>query len=130
MTGPGEVSADAVRLPGPADGPHEGQAVRFTLTLDGVSRDGFVLRWRGTLRAYVNTCRHLSLPLDAGSSRFLDADGEALVCVHHGARYRPDTGECIAGPCRGARLTRLALERRADGTWCTGRAPDSGAPQV
>ncbi len=117
------MNATAVRVPGNADGPREGESVRFTLVLDGVSRAAFALRWRGTLVAYVNTCRHLSLPLDGGDGRFLDPGLDALVCVHHAACYRPDTGVCIAGPCRGARLTALALEQRADGLWCTGRAP-------
>ena len=53
---------------------------------------------------------------------------EALVCVRHGARYRPDTGECLGGPCRGARLTALALEERGCELWCTGRASHGAAP--
>ncbi len=101
----------------------EGRAVRFTLRLDGVARDAFALRWRGETRAFVNACRHQSLPLDFGDARFLDASGEAIACVHHGARYRPDTGECVDGPCRGAFLTPLALEERDGALWCTGRRP-------
>ena len=99
----------------------EGHGVRFAITLDGVRRDAFAVRWRGTLYAWVNSCRHQSLPLDFGDARYFDGEGDALVCVHHGARFRPDSGECVEGPCRGAFLTPLALEQRDGETWCTGR---------
>jgi nitrite reductase/ring-hydroxylating ferredoxin subunit len=91
--------------------------VRFTVTIDGVSRDAFAIRWRGRVHAFVNSCRHQSLPLDFGDAHFFDEEADALVCCHHGARYRPDTGECFEGPCRGAKLTRVPLEERNGGLW-------------
>lgn len=83
--------------------------VRFSVTIDGVQRDAFAVRWRGKVYAYVNTCRHQGLNLDFGDAHFFDESADALVCCHHGARYRPDTGECFEGPCVGARLTRIEL---------------------
>ena len=83
--------------------------VRFSVTIDGVQRDAFAVRWRGKVYAYVNTCRHQGLNLDFGDAHFFDESADALVCCHHGARYRPDTGECFEGPCAGARLTRIEL---------------------
>lgn len=59
----------------------------------------------GEPRAYLNRCRHLPIPLDAGSRRFLAEDGEHLLCGTHGALYRQDDGVCVAGPC-----LHLALE--------------------
>lgn len=56
-------------------------------------------------RAYLNRCRHLPIPIDSGSRRFLTEDGEHLLCGTHGALYRRDDGVCIAGPC-----LHLALE--------------------
>lgn len=53
----------------------------------------------GEPRAYVNRCRHLPIPIDSGSRRFLTDDGEHLLCGTHGALYRRDDGLCIAGPC-------------------------------
>ena len=111
----------AVRVPAGPGAPGEGGSVRFRIALDGVERLAFVVRWHGTLHAFVNTCRHQSLALDLGDGRFLD--GDDIVCAQHGARYRPDTVECTDGPCRGAFLTRLALEERGGELWCTGRAP-------
>ena len=92
--------------------------VRFSVTIDGVQRDAFAVRWRGKVYAYVNTCRHQGLNLDFGDAHFFDESADALVCCHHGARYRPDTGECVDGPCEGASLTRLAIVEKDGGLWC------------
>lgn len=58
--------------------------------------------------AYLNQCRHLPIPLDAGSRQFFF--GGELQCLTHGARYRLRDGLCVAGPCRGASLVALPLE--------------------
>ena len=115
---PVRVVSDVRRL-------EEGAGARFSVAVEGVQRDAFVVRYRGSLYAYLNTCRHELLPLDFGDARFFDDAYDALVCCHHGARYRPETGECLGGPCAGGRLTPLALEERALELWCVGvkRAP-------
>jgi nitrite reductase/ring-hydroxylating ferredoxin subunit len=100
----------------------DGDGLRFGVELDGVSYDAFAVRWRGGVHAYVNVCRHQSLPLDFGDAHFFDEAFDALVCCHHGARYAPDTGRCVEGPCEGALLTTLAVEERDGELWCTGRA--------
>jgi nitrite reductase/ring-hydroxylating ferredoxin subunit len=109
------ILSDARRL-------REGDGVCFTVRLDGVERDAFAVRYRGRPYAYVNMCRHESLALDFGDAHFFDETYDALVCCHHGARYRPDTGECIAGPCLGAWLTPLVVEERDGALWCVGAA--------
>jgi len=120
--GPGDASAfEAVRVLADTRRLGEGQGVRFRVTLDGVSREAFAVRWKGGLYAYLNSCRHESLPLDFGDAHFLDEAADALVCVHHGARYQPETGACAAGPCAGGALTALALEARDRELWCVGR---------
>lgn len=100
--------------------PAEGEAVKFVVRLHGLAREAFAVRWKGAVHAYLNTCRHQSLPLDFGDAHFFDDAYDALVCVQHGARYAPDSGACVDGPCEGGRLTRLRLEERADGLWCVG----------
>jgi len=100
----------------------EGRAARFTVVLDGVNQDALAVRWRGQPYAYVNRCRHQLLPLDFGDGHVFDDDYDAIVCCHHGARYRPDTGECVDGPCVGGRLTPLVLETRGAELWCVGAA--------
>lgn len=100
----------------------DGDGVRFRLTLDGLATEAFAVRWNGRVYAYTNACRHQSLPLDFGDAHFFDEAFDALVCCHHGARFAPDTGRCVAGPCVGASLTALAVEERDGQLWCTGRA--------
>ena len=104
----------------------EGMGVRFSITLDGIPRDAFVVRYRGQLLAYLNTCRHQALPLDFGDGRFFDDDYDAIVCCQHGARYRPESGECFAGPCVGARLTKLRVEEREGAVWCGANTTEQG----
>ena len=113
---PLRVLAEARRL-------GESQGLRFRISLEGIERSAFAVRYRGIVYAYLNTCRHQSLELDFGDAHFFDDDYDALVCCHHGARYRPDTGECVGGPCAGGRLTALAIEDRDGGLWCLGVAP-------
>lgn len=96
----------------------EGGGLKFEIMRDGVRREAFAVRYRGQFYAYVNTCRHLSLPLDFGDARYFDDEYDAIVCCQHGARYRPETGECFAGPCVGARLTPVRVEERAGALWC------------
>src|SRR5262245_13878132 len=110
-----------VRITSDARRPREGEGVRFTVVLDGVSRDAFAVRWKGAVHAYVNQCRHEGLPLDFGDAHFFDESYDALVCCHHGARYKPDTGACAGGPCHGGSLTALTVEERDGGWWCVGR---------
>ena len=107
------VLADVRRL-------REGAGERFSVAVDGIDRDAFVVRYRGRLHAYLNTCRHELLNLDFGDAHFFDEDYDALVCCHHGARYRPESGECLGGPCAGGRLTALVLEERDGALWCVG----------
>jgi nitrite reductase/ring-hydroxylating ferredoxin subunit len=110
------VIEDARRL-------NETAGARFALRLHGVPCEAFVVRFHGGFHAFVNRCRHQSLPLDFGDAHFFDESCDALVCCHHGARYDPQSGRCVDGPCEGARLTRLALESRGHQLWCLGAAP-------
>jgi nitrite reductase/ring-hydroxylating ferredoxin subunit len=104
----------------------EGMGIKFQIVLHGVSREGFAVRWRGRLLAYINTCRHQGLPLDFGDAHFFDDAYDALVCCHHGARYDPASGRCLEGPCEGGTLTALALEEREGGVWCVGPVTGAG----
>ncbi len=117
---PVRVLAEARRL-------RELTGVRFRIVLDGVERDAFAVRWRGQVRAFVNACAHQRLALDFGDAVFFDEQADALVYTHHGARYRPDDGVCVEGPCTGGRLTALAVAERDGELWCVGRARPAGA---
>ncbi|QQR88974.1 MAG: Rieske 2Fe-2S domain-containing protein [Myxococcales bacterium] len=69
-----------------------------------------VLRTKsGELRAYLNECKHLPIPLDAGSGQFWDSTGNRLLCSTHGAQFQAEDGRCVLGPCHGASLECLPL---------------------
>ena len=95
--------------------PGEVRAIRFAPSAEGMRREALVLRdERGDVRAFRNLCKHLPILLDAGSRRYLTPDGAALFCATHGARYRLEDGLCVHGPCKGASLDPVPLEREGD----------------
>ncbi len=89
-----------------------GTGVRFALAPGAGEEKGFAIRHEGVVRAYVNRCPHLGVELDWQPGEFFDMTGLYLVCSTHGALFEPATGHCVAGPCRGASLERLAVEER------------------
>lgn len=72
----------------------------------------FILRWGKHVRAYENRCPHQSTRLDWESGEFLDSEGTRIQCGKHGALFDLGSGECVEGPCLGARL--IAIEALID----------------
>ena len=70
---------------------------------------GFIVRDGEQLAAFVNVCPHAGHPLQWKPHAFLTPDGAYLMCASHGAMFDRHTGECVAGPCPGARLQRLPV---------------------
>ncbi len=75
----------------------------------GQRMTGFVIRFDGQVYGYLNECRHVPTELDWQEGEFFDHSGLYLICATHGAAYEPESGHCVAGPCRGARLTVLQV---------------------
>jgi nitrite reductase/ring-hydroxylating ferredoxin subunit len=102
-----------------------GPGARFAIPGQvGAEIAAFAIRFRGTVQTYVNRCTHHDIELDWVTGAFFDGQGEYLVRAMRGARYAPDSGRCIDGPCRGARLTRVPVHGRAgDGAIVLGPAP-------
>ena len=71
-----------------------------------------VTRRAGEFFAYENRCPHRGTPLDWSPDRFLDSSGQHLTCATHGALFRIEDGECIAGPCAGDGLRALPVVLR------------------
>lgn len=86
-----------------------GNGVRFEIQQHGVTAAAFVIRHGGVVYGYVNRCRHVPVELDWQEGRFFDGDSDYLICSMHGALYLPDSGLCVAGPCRGQSLQALAI---------------------
>jgi nitrite reductase/ring-hydroxylating ferredoxin subunit len=72
---------------------------------DGEQCFNLLLYRRGRMvRAYVNSCPHFSLPLNAQPDRFLLLKNAEIMCAYHCAVFRLDDGHCIAGPAEGMGL--------------------------
>jgi nitrite reductase/ring-hydroxylating ferredoxin subunit len=97
-----------------ADALEPGQTAKFQLHRNGKTVHGFLVNHQGRHYAYVNRCPHAGTPLDLWPNDFFTEDGRLLICATHGAVFGPDTGICIEGPCPGARLESLPVERDGD----------------
>ncbi|MGO4606331.1 Rieske (2Fe-2S) protein [Variovorax sp. 2RAF20] len=97
-----------------------GLAVPFDVVYGGETCRAFAVRFEGRPHAFLNRCSHVAMELDFQPDRFFDDTGQWLLCATHGAVYKPDTGECMGGPCRGG-LVKIALSEQ-DGVvhWHTG----------
>jgi nitrite reductase/ring-hydroxylating ferredoxin subunit len=95
-----------------------GEGIRFDLAGNGETRSAFVVRWRNRAFAYINECMHQATELDWNDGDFFDESGLYLMCATHGAMYEPDSGLCIAGPCRGARLVTVEVHERDGNIFC------------
>ena len=111
----------AIRLPevpgGPAVGTvlcslddiEDGAAKSFAWREGSRLFEMFIQRDGDAVFAYENTCPHIGLPLNFRPDRFLDFEGEALLCVNHGAYFRIDDGLCFKGPCKDKWLIPVAI---------------------
>jgi len=98
---PGEALCDAAEIPA-------GEPRRY----DREGASFIVARADKGVRVYANRCPHRGTELDWIPGRFLDPTGTHLQCATHGALFRIDDGECVAGPCRGRHLESAGFELR------------------
>lgn len=73
-------------------------------------RSLIVTRTGSSVRVFWNVCQHLPVPLDSGLGDLVEDAQGRWVCQTHGARYRPDDGICVAGPCQGEALATVEAE--------------------
>lgn len=102
----------------------EGRSRKFHVPVGESTVECFAIRFGGNLHAYVNECRHVAMTLDWVENQFFTEDGSHLMCPTHGAWYRPNTGECVAGPPCGKSLYRVPLVERDGQIFAL--APDRG----
>ena len=89
---------------GPLDLIADGKARNFVLAMKAGRFHGFVVRRGEAVHGYVDICAHMALPLAQELDQYLTPDGGLIQCSWHGALYRIEDGECVGGPCTGARL--------------------------
>jgi nitrite reductase/ring-hydroxylating ferredoxin subunit len=114
--------SEAIPLCDATDLAEGGLAVAFDVVYAGQSCRAFAIRFEGVAHAYLNRCSHLPMEMDYQPDRFFDPSGRWLICATHGAEYKPDTGECAGGPCRGGLVKIKVSERDGVVRWHT--APD------
>ena len=105
------MTETAIALCCSADLVDGGNAVPFDVVYGGQTCRAFAIRYQGRVSAFLNRCSHVAMEMDFQPNRFFDDTGQWLLCATHGAVYRPDTGKCVEGPCRGG-LIRITLAER------------------
>lgn len=85
--------------------------------LDGEIESLVLYREGDQVRAWINVCPHAGRRLDWAPGQFLRSRDGLLVCAAHGASFELQHGECVAGPCRGESLRRVAVEVRDGAVW-------------
>lgn len=78
--------------------------IKFEYLHQEEKKTGFAILYNGSYHVYKNQCMHLSVELDWSDNQFFDEDDDFIVCATHGAIYKPDTGLCEGGPCKGKAL--------------------------
>ncbi len=106
-----EPLGEAIALCNSSDLVDRGDAVPFDVVYCGQTCRGFAVRYGAHAYAYLNRCLHVPMEMDYQPNQFFDMTGNWIICATHGAIYRPDTGECAGGPCRG-KLVKIALTER------------------
>ena len=96
---------------------HEGEATLLSVLIDGLEDEIILVRTEGGHLAYINRCRHISVPLDYGDGEVFDETGKLFQCRTHGALYRIEDGRCVAGPCSGASLKPVEIVEKEDGVY-------------
>lgn len=89
-----------------------GDAVTFDVVEWGRSAPAFAVRFDNVAVAYLNRCAHVPSELDWQPGKFWDMDKRFIICAVHGALYDPPNGQCVSGPCPGAKLESIALSEK------------------
>lgn len=81
------------------------RAKGFRFRTEDAAFFGMVLREGERVWGFVDSCPHTGQPLSFFGDRYFTREGDLLLCTGHGALFRPESGECVSGPCNGRGLT-------------------------
>ncbi|NQE62612.1 Rieske (2Fe-2S) protein [Caulobacter sp. RHG1] len=95
---------------GPLDLIADGKARNYVLQIGEARFHGFVVRKGEAVFGYVDRCPHAGLPLAQELDRYLTPDGDLITCSWHGAVFTVEEGDCVGGPCVGAKLSSWPVE--------------------
>ena len=82
--------------------------------IDLGKRQIIALKREGKVYLYHNRCPHMGSLLNSRDSEIMVDNGRYLICTMHFAMFESDTGQCVAGPCPGATLSRISYELNGD----------------
>ncbi len=91
---------------------NDGGAIGAVVDIDDGPRRVILTRKGDRVSVFLNSCPHTGVRLDWKPGQFLDFDDVLLQCATHGALFSLDSGYCVAGPCSGQNLVRLAVDVR------------------
>jgi nitrite reductase/ring-hydroxylating ferredoxin subunit len=82
---------------------------------EGDASFALLLYRRGAeIRAYVNSCPHFGLPLNARPDEFLLYNDGLIMCAHHSAVFRLADGRCVDGLASCERLQPVPVQLVGD----------------
>lgn len=90
----------------------EGGFAEAEVVIDGDAESLVLYREGDSVRGFLNICPHAGRRLDWAPGQFLKSREGHLVCAAHGASFALDSGQCVAGPCKGDRLRTVAVQVR------------------
>ncbi|WP_242892003.1 Rieske (2Fe-2S) protein [Stenotrophomonas maltophilia] len=90
----------------------DGAFAEVEALVDGDAESLLLYRDGEQVRAFLNICPHAGRRLDWAPGQFLKSREGHLVCAAHGASFTLDSGDCIAGPCKGDRLRAVPVDVR------------------
>lgn len=90
----------------------DGAFAEVEAVVDGDAESLVLYRDGAQVRAFLNICPHAGRRLDWAPGQFLKSREGHLVCAAHGASFTLDSGDCIAGPCKGDRLRTVPVDIR------------------
>lgn len=105
-------------------------AVAFDVVHAGQACRAFAIRYQGVVHAYLNRCSHVPMELDWQPNQIFDDSGQWLLCASHGAAYRPMTGQCAGGPCRGGLVKITVSEQDSVVFWHSGGDLQPSMPSI
>lgn len=89
----------------------------FSITVREEEVEGFLVRYRNNVTAFVNQCPHTGATLNWMPDQFLNLEKDHIQCGLHGAMFRMNDGLCVWGPCRGQALQALQVDILNDEVW-------------
>ena len=90
----------------------EGGFAEAEVVIDGDAESLVLYREGDSVRGFLNICPHAGRRLDWAPGQFLKSREGHMVCAAHGASFALDSGQCVAGPCKGDRLRAVAVHVR------------------